>query len=274
MVGVLGMDNFRGAVVEYYRPTTTDQFTPLNGPLKGEEEGDYFGWTVYMTPNGLSMVVAAYLADFGGIDSGSVYLFLRDTTNDPFIWVDRADGGCEGELLGQSGVAIEAREDTLLVHAKATNGACIDNSNNIRTYRVSPISSAPSTSTASSTSASPSVALSAVPSDTPSTHSTHMPSTASSVLPSTHPTTAPSAASSAFPSTHPTAVPSAAPSTLPSTHPTASLSDAPSAVPSDAPSKHPTAIPSAAPSDALSASASASTYTTTVVLCVLLLVFF
>mmetsp|Transcript_8007 Transcript_8007/g.10039 ORF Transcript_8007/g.10039 Transcript_8007/m.10039 type:complete len:148 (-) Transcript_8007:559-1002(-) len=97
----------------------------------------HFGGAIDMTSNGLAMVVAASNANFGGIGSGSVYLFVRYTRNDPFEQVSRVDGQCVYERLGYNGVAIEVRDDTFLVHAKANYGKCVDYINNIRTYHVS-----------------------------------------------------------------------------------------------------------------------------------------
>mmetsp|Transcript_6744 Transcript_6744/g.6901 ORF Transcript_6744/g.6901 Transcript_6744/m.6901 type:complete len:93 (+) Transcript_6744:383-661(+) len=89
-----------------------------------------------MTPNGLAVAVTSPSAEFGGVGSGSVYFYMRYTSNDMFDLVGRVDGGCVSEWLGYGGVAIEASGDALLIHAKAYDGTCISNANKIRTYQL------------------------------------------------------------------------------------------------------------------------------------------
>jgi len=138
LVSAYGLDSYYGSIDVYHRSTTADQFA-LHHTLNGEEEGDelYFGLAMAMTPNGLAVAVTSPSAEFGGVGSGSVYFYMRYTTNNPFEQISRVDGGCESEHLGINGVAIEAIDSTLYIHAKAKDeNDCIDNIKGVRTYRV------------------------------------------------------------------------------------------------------------------------------------------
>eukprot|EP00592_Proboscia_alata_P024674 CAMPEP_0194435340 /NCGR_PEP_ID=MMETSP0176-20130528/88202_1 /TAXON_ID=216777 /ORGANISM="Proboscia alata, Strain PI-D3" /LENGTH=62 /DNA_ID=CAMNT_0039254557 /DNA_START=111 /DNA_END=295 /DNA_ORIENTATION=- len=61
-----------------------------------------------MSMDGLILAIAAPDTNSTGIDNtGTLYIFTRDSLLDDFVEIDHFDGACENEQLGSEGVIID-----------------------------------------------------------------------------------------------------------------------------------------------------------------------
>eukprot|EP00592_Proboscia_alata_P023372 CAMPEP_0194415224 /NCGR_PEP_ID=MMETSP0176-20130528/13974_1 /TAXON_ID=216777 /ORGANISM="Proboscia alata, Strain PI-D3" /LENGTH=166 /DNA_ID=CAMNT_0039219727 /DNA_START=1 /DNA_END=501 /DNA_ORIENTATION=- len=104
--------------------------------LDGASNNEEFGYTIAISDNGLILAIGApFTSHFGGrySNSGSVYIFARKSRLDDFVEIDRFDGGCHGENLGDGGVAINVTEKGLIIRAK---GYSCGNGKYVRSYEL------------------------------------------------------------------------------------------------------------------------------------------
>ena len=127
-------DEGSGSVYIYSRDIVSSLFEEKQR-LDGASSNEAFGYNMAITDNGLILAIGAPSSSyFGGSSSGSVYIFARKSRLDDFVEMDRFDGGCYEENLGDDGIAIDVTEKGLIIRAK---GYSCDDGKYVRSYEVS-----------------------------------------------------------------------------------------------------------------------------------------
>ena len=126
-----GIDDDRGHVVVYRRISNTAPWAQLGSDIDGESSGDWFGWSVALSAEGLILAVGAIHA----VGSGHVRVYEYDANINGWAQMGSdIDGEASGDASGFS-VALSDDGLTLAVgapHNDAGNG--IEDSGHVRVY--------------------------------------------------------------------------------------------------------------------------------------------
>jgi len=175
---------------------------PLGAAIEGAAADDYFGYSLSLSSNGMTVAVGAQ----GGSFSGEVRVYRFDGT----AWV-QLGADIEGEFAGdQSGRSVSLSSDGSTVAIGAIYNA--GTAGHVRVFRIGALTASPSMSPSAAPSASPSATPSTSPSDSPSSSPSATPSMSPSASPTSSPSASPSAPQTASPSHSPSASPSPSPS--------------------------------------------------------------
>ena len=128
-----GMDSGRVVVYRYVETSSVTGFFPMGSQLNGKGAGNYFGYSVSLSGDGLRLAAGAYKSDgTSGVDSGTIraFRFLNDA------WIPLGDD-IHGEMKGdQLGMSIAMSKSGLVIASGAPlndgNGV---NSGSVRTYK-------------------------------------------------------------------------------------------------------------------------------------------
>ena len=89
-------------------------------PIQGELAGDHFGRSVALSEDGMCLAASALLKDVNGSNSGTVYIYKRNTNGNGWINTEKIHGKSQGDQAGHS-IALSRNGLKLLVGAPFSN---------------------------------------------------------------------------------------------------------------------------------------------------------
>ena len=128
-----GMDSGRVVVYRYVETSTVTAFIRMGSQLNGKGAGNYFGYSVSISGDGLRLVAGAYKSDgTSGVDSGTIRAF-RFFNNDWIQLGNDIHGEMKGDQLGMS-IAMSKSGSVIASGAPLNDGNGV-NSGSVRVFK-------------------------------------------------------------------------------------------------------------------------------------------